>query len=251
MAQARTFQIKEKIPMDHSRAYQILKINSKFAIHLTPSSSYDELSSSKKKLIQTIWEQEQKRRGGKLHEGAILSAIAYDNKSLTGQFVPYKYFLAQLFDPSLKRDLKIIPVSLSGITLVGDNLIVAKRAWWVAEYPDCYELAPSGGIRPPNAEQGFVDMKGQLLSELEDEVGIETSFVKTVRFFSLVRDNKSDGVELLAKIVVKPCAILSSSSEYTQILTVPLCEVESFAEAHAKEFVPLSLEMLRLRKLTK
>lgn len=249
MAQVRTPKIKEKMQHSSSRDYQALKINSKFAIHLIPSSSYDELSAAKKRLIQTIWEQEQKRRSGKLHEGAILSAIAYDNKSLTGQFVPYKYFLAQLFDPSLKRDLKIVPVSLSGFTLVGENLIVAKRAWWVAEYPERYELAPSGGIRPPNAEQGYVDMKGQILSELEDEVGIEPSFVKSVRFFSLVRDNKSDGVELLAKIVVKPTAILSSSREYNQIITVPLTEVENFAESHAKEFVPLSLEMLRLRKL--
>lgn len=248
MAPVRTYKLKEKTPM-RSKDYHTLKINSKFAIHLTPSSSYDDLSPSKKRLIQTIWEQEQKRRGGKLHEGAILSAIAYDNKSLTGQFVPYKYFLAQLFDPSLKRDLKIIPVSLSGLTQVGDNLIIAKRAWWVAQFPDCYELAPSGGVRPPNADQGYVDMKGQLLSELEDEVGIEPSFVKSVSFFSLVRDYKSDGIELIAKILVKPSAILSSSSEYAQVITVPLSEVESFAESHAKEFVPLSLEMLHLRKL--
>lgn len=233
----------------NSKDYQALKINSKFVIHLTPSSSYDDLSASKKRLIQTIWEQEQKRRGGKLHEGAILSAVAYDHKSLTGQFVPYKYYLAQLFDPSLKRDLKIVPVSLSGLTFVGDNLIVAKRAWWVAQYPDCYELAPSGGIRPPNAEQGYVDMKGQILNELEDEVGIESSLVKSVHFFSLVRDYKSDGVELVAKIVVKPCAILSSSSEYAQVITVPVSEMANFAASHAKEFVPLSLEMLHLRKL--
>lgn len=231
----------------HSMDFQTLHISSKFAIHLIPSSSYDELSDAKKALIQTIWDQEQKRREGKLHEGAILSAIAYDKESLTGQFVPYKYFMAQLSDPSLKKDLKIVPVSLSGMTLVGDNLIIAKRAWWVAEYPDHYELAPSGGIRPPNAEQGYVDMKGQLLSELVDEVGIEADCVKSVRFFSLVRDHKSDGIELLAKIMVKPCGILSSSSEYTQVLTVPLTEVESFVKKHEQEFVPLSLEMLRIQ----
>lgn len=248
MASIRTTKLKEKTPMQ-AKDYETLKINSKFAIHLLPSSSYDELSQTKKSLIQTIWEQEQRRRGGKLHEGAILSALAYDNKSLTGQFVPYKYFLAQLVDPSLKPDLKIVPVSLSGLTILGDNFILAKRAWWVAEFPDCYELAPSGGIRPPNAEQGYVDMKAQILSELEDEVGIEASFVKSVRFFSLVRDIRSDSVELLAKIIVKPCAILSSSSEYAQVISIPISETENFVEAHASEFVPLSLELLGLRKI--
>lgn len=235
----------------HPKDYHTLKINSKFAIKLTPSSSYDDLAPSKKRLIQTIWEQEQKRRGGKLHEGAILSALAFDQKSLTGQFVPYKYFLAQLFDPSLKQDLKIVPVSLSGLTCIGDNLIVAKRAWWVAEYPDCFELAPSGGIRPPNADQGYVDMKSQILSELEDEVGIQSDFVKNVRFFSLVRDYKSDGIELIARIVVKSCAILSSSSEYAQVLTIPFSEMANFAASHAKEFVPLSLMLCHAHNLRK
>jgi hypothetical protein len=231
--------------------YLTLAISSKFTIHLEPSISYSELSETKKNLIQRIWDMEQKRKNGKLHEGAILSAISFDDKSLTGQFVPYKYFLAQTCDPSLKADLKIVPVSLSGMTFSEEgDLIVAKRAPWVTQYPDCYELAPSGGIRLPGGDLKTVDMKIQLLDELVEETGIETSEVKSVKFFTLVHDQKEDGIELCAEIRLKSGGlILSSSSEYPQIMTLAAEELPSFVDKQREKFVPLSLVLMKLKHL--
>lgn len=230
--------------------YETISISSKFTIHLEPSTSYSDLSSAKKRLIQSIWDKEQERKEGKLHEGAILSVISFDQKSLTGQFVPYKYFLAQKCDPSLKPDLKIVPVSLSGITYLQDQLIVAKRAAWVAQFPGCYELAPSGGIRPPSGDLTEVDMKLQLLDELKEETGIDSSSIKSVKYFALIRDNKEDAIELCAEIQLRSTGlILSSSSEYTQVMTIATSEIADFAKEYAAEFVPLSLVLLKLNHL--
>jgi hypothetical protein len=246
-------QIQVKKPASKSvkpflKDYQTTQMNGRFTIDVQPSPSFQELSDVKKRLIQTIWNQEQKRRGGMLHEGAILSAVAYDDKKLTGHFVPYKYFLAQLCDPSLKPDLKIVPVSMSAITLVNDNIVLARRAMWVSQHPDRFELAPAGGVSLPPAGQSGVDLKEQLLSELVEEVGAERGQVKGVKFFTLIRDLKADAIELCAEIQLKPCTILSSSPEYTQIMTIPLEEITAFAKAHAIDFVPLSLVLLQLRK---
>lgn len=236
----------------HFEDYETLMISSKFMIQLEPSDSYEGLSDAKKRLIQTNWDKEQKRRDGKLHEGAILSAISYDNKGLKGQFVPYKYYLAQLYDPSLKADLKIIPVSISGMTLIGDGdqLLLAKRASWVAQYPEKYELAPSGGVRPPAKDLDAVDLKLQLLEELVEETGIESKEVKSVKFFTLVHDHTEDAVELCAEIHLKTSSlILSSSREYSQMMIIPCQELDSFTKNQKEEFVPLSLILLKLKKL--
>ena len=241
---------KESIEIPSFGGYGTIVINSKFSIELQPSTSYSFLSDAKKSLIQTIWEQEQKRRDGKLHEGAILSVISYDSSSLVGQFVPYKYYLAQSCDPSLKPDLKIVPVSLCGMTLIGDDIIIAKRAPWVSQYPNFYELAPSGGVRPPGRDLDAVNLKIQLLDELKEEIGMDDSHVKSVKFFSLVHDEKEDTIELCAEIRLKPSKlILTSTSEYSQVITVPCQELESFVKDHHQDFVPLSLLLLKLKNL--
>ena len=183
-----------------------------------------------------------------LHEGAILSALSYDDKKLTGRFVPYKYYLAQLCDPSLKADLKIIPVSMSAVTIATHSIVLAKRAGWVAQYPDWYECAPAGGVRLPSAGRSGVDIKEQMLDELNEEIGVEREQVKAIKFMTLVRDLKLDAIELCAEIQLKPCTIFSSSAEYTQIMTVPLSEVPLFVKAHAVDFVPLSLVLLKWGK---
>lgn len=236
-----------KFPFPNHKTFSI---SPKFAIHLQPSTSYAELSDAKKNLIQTIWDKEQERCDGKLHEGVILSAVSFDHKSLIGQFVPYKYFLAQFCDPSLKPDLQIRPVSLNGITYLENQLILAKRSPWVAQCPGYYELAPSGGIRPPSKNLTEVDMKVQLLDELKEETGIENSSIKNVKYFALVHDLKGDGIELCAEIRLKSSGlILSSSSEYTQVMTVPCSEIPVFTKEHEREFVPLSLLLLKLKNL--
>lgn len=232
-----------------SKGIEAIAISSRFSIEILPSPSFDALSEAKKRLIDTIWDQEQKRKGGRLFNGMILSAQEYTEKKLTGFFVPYKYFLAQACDPSLKPSLKILPVSLSGLTFAGNALVVAKRASWVTQYPEQYELAPSGGVTEPPFEKDSIDIKAQLLDELNEEVGIDRALVKKIKFFALVRDFQGDAVELVAEIEAKPFSLQSSTGEYAQIMTVPLTELQPFVETHKDQFVPLSLALLKLREL--
>lgn len=230
--------------------FRAVPINSKFHITLQPSISFSDLEENKKHLIQTIWDEEQKRRNGKLHEGVILSALSYDHKSLHGQFVPYKYYLAQYVNPSLKADLKIVPVALSGMTFMGDDLVIAKRADWVTQFANLYELAPSGGVHLPSGDEGSIDMKQQLLGELQEEIGISEKLVKSVKFFGLLHDTEEDSLELAAEIRLRSSGlILSSSSEYPQVMTVPHSELQSFVKEKEGQISLLSLALLKMRKL--
>lgn len=231
------------------KGIEAVAINSRFVIEVLPSPSFEHLSESQKSLIDTIWEQEQKRKSGRLFNGMILSAQEYSEKKLTGHFVPYKYFLAQTCDPSLKPALKILPVSLSALTIAGGSVVLAKRSSWVTQYPDHYELAPSGGVTEPAFEKETIDIKGQIIDELNEEVGIDRTLVKKIKFFALIRDFQSEAVELIADIEASPYSLQSSTGEYAQIMTIPLSELAAFVEVHRNEFVPLSLAILKLREL--
>ncbi|MFV0341259.1 MAG: hypothetical protein ACK5MA_11655 [Parachlamydiaceae bacterium] len=228
--------------------FEAIPLSPRFSISLEKSPSFEHLSASKKRLIDAIWDQEQKRKSGRLFNGMILSAKEYTEKKLTGFFVPYKYFLAQVCDPSLKPDLNILPVSLSAVTVTEDSMILAKRASWVTQYPDAYELAPSGGVTQQHLDDEAIDIKGQLLEELNEEVGIDRQLVKKLKFFSMVRDYHADAVELVAEIQVKPFSIQSSTGEYAQIMTLPISEIPAFVATYKAEFVPLSLAILKLRE---
>lgn len=229
--------------------FESIPISSRYSVEIGSSPSFEGLADEKKRLVEVIWEQEQKRKGGRLFNGMILSAVEFNEKKLRGQFVPYKYFLAQTCDPSLKPDLKILPVSLSGLTMTDTSFILAKRASWVTQYPDLYELAPSGGVTELPFQETTIDLKGQLLEGLQEEVGIDRSLVKKVKFFALIRDHQADAVELIADIEAKPFSLQSSTGEYAQIMNVPIKELEAFVNLHRLEFVPLSLAILKLRKL--
>lgn len=227
--------------------FEAIPLSPRFAISLEPTPTFDHLSDSKKRLIDTIWDQEQRRKAGRLFNGMLLSAITFNEKKLTGYFVPYKYFLAQVCDPSLKPDLNILPVSLSALTVADDSIVLAKRASWVTQYPDAYELAPSGGVTQQQFDDSEIDIKGQLLEELHEEVGIDRQLVKKLKFFCMVRDHHADAVELIAEIQVKPFSYQSSTGEYAQIMTLPISEIPTFVAAHRADFVPLSLAILKLR----
>lgn len=231
-------------------SFESFPIAPSFSIETTPLNEPLNLKESKKRLIETIWQHEQKRRNGKLHEGYILSASSFDSKKLIGNFAPYKHFLAEYVDPSLKADLNITPVSMSAITFSGENIIIGKRADWVAEYPMRFELAPSGGINNETLdEEGNVDLKAQLIQELEDETGIPKSGVKKVKFFALIKDHLRGSIELVATIELKTITVLSSTNEYSQLISLPKEEIKGFVELHKENFVPLSLELLKLQNL--
>ncbi len=231
------------------KGFEAIPMSSRFALEVVSCNQFEHLSEQKSRLIDTIWEKEQRRKGGRLFNGLILSAKEFSSKKLIGTFVPYKYFLAQACDPSLKPDLKILPVSLSALTISDHSLILAKRSSWVTQYPDCYELAPSGGVTEHPFERGSIDLKMQLYEELNEEVGIERSLVKKVQFSTLIRDHEADAIELIADIEAKPYSMQSSTGEYAQIMTLPLSEVASFVAAHRTEFVPLSLAILKMKSL--
>lgn len=230
-------------PMSHFDAFTI---KNKFEVAVIEVEKALPLSDSDLNLVEKVWQDEQKKR--RLFEGELLNAHSYDQNRIEGAFVPYKLFLAQLSIPALKSTLKIVPVSISGLTLLGNNVIVGKRSSNVTQFPGFYELAPSGGIGKDFIQDSRIDIRKQFQQELEEEVGIPAKKVKGFKLFALVHDHQLDLIDICAEIKIKPSALQSISREYSQIMTIPREELSTFMEQHREQFVPLSLLLLKLRK---
>lgn len=231
-----------------SSAFLCQPLQRGFQVKLTAAAPPLHLTDGQRQLVDDLWLIERKLKGHHLFDGTVFSALHYDEKGLQGHFVPYKYYLAQQRAPQLRQSLKITPVAVTGITRLNGNLLVAKRALWVTQYPDFYELAPSGGITPRCVEGRLVHLNEQIFEELFDEVGITRSCVETLDFFSLIHEKESGNIELCAELMAKPLMLQSVSGEYSQLLSVPIEELASFVETTHTSWVPLSLQLLKIRK---
>ncbi|KAF3362078.1 hypothetical protein PHSC3_001389 [Chlamydiales bacterium STE3] len=227
--------------------YQTLKIKSHYQVEILDTLETVSLPEELEERIERIWRAE--LIGRDLFNGYLLSAVAYDKERLTGVFVPYKLFIAQLRDPSLKPILKIIPVSISGLTILGNNVLFAKRSSYVTQFRYHYELAPSGSIDNFFLEGSQINLREQLKKELREEIGVDSKRVKSVKFFALIYDKELESIDLCAEIRINPYAMQSHSWEYSQVITVPKDELAHFVKIDGEHFVPLSLSILRQRKL--
>lgn len=225
--------------------YQTLKIKSHFVVEVLDDHERIILSDEAHALVEKTWQEELKKR--ELYNGELLSAVSYDKEKLTGVFFPYKLFIAKIRNPSFK--IKMVPVSVSGLILHGDNVLIGQRSNRVTEFPGCYELPPSGSIGRQVLREGRIDLKEQLAIELFEEVGITPKKIKKIQFFMLAHDKEQDHIDLCAEIKISPFALQSVSGEYSQIMTIPKNELPDFVNRYSDQFVPLSIMILKLKKL--
>lgn len=227
--------------------YQTLKIKSQYQIEVVNFQEEIKLSDVDKAKIDHIWLKESAERN--LFNGAFLTALSFNQVQMKATFVPYKYYIAQLKDPSLKSLLNVIPVSISGLTFIGENVVFAKRSRYVTQFHNHYELAPSGGIDQECVEENHINLSNQVKKELEEELGVKPRRVKSLKFFALIYDQKLESIDLCAEIRIHPFAMHANVMEYSQIITVPASEVAEFVKIENEQFVPLSLLLLRLKKI--
>lgn len=202
--------------------------------------------------IENIWQRESKIPGRYLFNGKILSLVNLEKDKLICEFVEYKYYLAQLRDPSLERFLNIKTVCVSAITLAGNRVLVGHRARSLTVHPGLYELAPSGGIDPTALENGKIDLIKQYMVELEEETGILKDHVKKVNPFALLYEPTMRCYEICAEIHIDPNhtdVSKGTHEEYDELFWLPMQDVPKFIINYRDRIVPLSLWLLKESKV--
>ena len=230
--------------------YQTIRLTPDFTIKAIPFARGFSLSDFEKKLVDRIWIEAQNETAARFYNGQILNFISLEENVLLGEFIDYKFYLAQLRDESLVHSLNIQPIAISGITTTANKVLVGQRSDHVTLYKNFYELVPSGTIDPECLDGDRVDFKKQFEKEVWEESAISVTDMRETNPFALIYDSNRKAYEICAEISVNYLVAkdnLSPSEEYQQLEWVPKTEIHKFAKKHRDIFVPFSLYLLELR----
>lgn len=254
------------------RGYQTHLITPDFEVKVVSSRDKLELSDVDAQVVDRIWDAAQAHHEGRLFNGRFLNYVGFEKGRLIGEFVEYKHYLAQKFEPGLKESLRICPIAISCLCLSNDKVLIGKRSLVVTDYKGCYELVPSGGIDPSIVENGKVNVVKQALIELNEETGIvdvPVSCLPTLVVHDLTSNSyevcvhielhrsqwnasvliegeaelkKREEIFFEKKMVEK--GLFRSSYEYTQLEWMSLGELGELIGENRENWVPFSLFLI-------
>lgn len=202
--------------------------------------------------VNKIWANEQQRKAGLLFNGSIFSVREFTSEKIIGHQVEYRYFLAQRVRPDLFGGLRVFPLAVSGIFICDGGVIFGRRSSRNTQDGGRWELAPSGGIDTASLTSGdVIDYCGQLLLELNEELGIDASAVTSAVPFCLIHDDCAHvldiGIALFSSLSAE-CVMQSfkrcSAREYSAICIVAWNEIDDFIHDQGDNLVATSRELL-------
>lgn len=208
--------------------------------------------------VEAIWRRELEN-GRRLFNGRVFSLERLKDGTAYGHLAQYKWYMAQLADPSLAPYLRVRSLAVCGLVIARGNVLLGRRHPGLALEGGLWELTPSGTISGKHREaDGSISWRLQFLEELREELGLEFPGTQAITPFALVEDtainNWDMGIAL--RIEVDPQAIARQHSfgaddEYTELAFVPEADVAAFVHAHRDEMVGVSHQLLYAYGLTR
>jgi hypothetical protein len=199
--------------------------------------------------ITATWNAERTRRYG-LIDGLIFSVERFSAARIEGRYVPYRRLVAQRADPTLFADLRVRPLAVSGVLTCKGGIVFGRRAADVADDPGRWELVPSGGVSPDSAGPGRrVDLGRQIRAELDEEMGLKSADVSSLKVICAVEDDKTRvidvGIAIMSPLI--SAEILARhgrnvSREYSELAVVSRRNLPEFVTARA--VIPVSRALL-------
>lgn len=202
--------------------------------------------------VENLWQTEQQRRGKALFNGKIFSAVEITPDTIYGRIVEYRHLIAQRAKPELFDALKVRPVAVSGLFECADGVVFGRRSGTMTQDAGLWELCPSGGLdTSETAAGGNVDYSAQILTELQEEIGIGSNAVSEIRPFCLVDDLDSHvvdiGIALTSQLQADEVLSIhraAATKEYDELLIVPHDDIAQFVAAKRGELVGVSVSLL-------
>jgi hypothetical protein len=186
--------------------------------------------------VDEIWQTERAWRGSTLFDGPLFSVEEFFPPTVAGRFVAFRRYLAQERRPELFSELRIQPLSVTGLLQNAEGLFFGYRSSAVALQPNCWELIPSGGVdRTTLTETGQIHPAGQILTELQEEVGINAAAVVSPRLICFCEYPLQHTFELVWELEtpLERAAIIDahaalSHREHAKITFVRWADLEAF-----------------------
>lgn len=207
----------------------------RFTVKTQTASDVLNLDTRMHRVADAFW-RKSKSKDDKLFDG---NALVVSNEkppyNFTGSFVPFRYVYYQL---KKKKYLGIMPCGVTGIVKHKEKLVVMRRGREGA-YQGIYEFAPSGVIDSGAlVGKNRVDIKKQLLRELQEELSISASSVRSLSFYCLVLDIAYHVLDVVYLVTLKDNARPAMGYEHTEINMFSLAKLRRVVLQNSNKFFP-------------
>jgi len=202
--------------------------------------------------IENIWIAQQNKKGNKLYNNYIISAVSVTKECIHCCLVEYKFFIAQHTQPNLYKFLKVRPVAVSGLLICDDGVVFGRRNKSTTQDAGLLELVPSGGIEYNQKLDSInVDYIGQILIELNEETGIDRKSIINIYPYCFIEDELSHVIDIgiaietnLDKKNINDLYKKKSTDEYDNLQIVSDSDLYNFIELNKYKLVNISYELL-------
>jgi hypothetical protein len=191
---------------------------------------------------------------GRSFNGQVFSIDAIAPDRITGHLTEYRRVVAQIEDHTLFSVLGVGTLAACGVLRCSGGIVIGRGPPAAIYQPGMWQLCPAGsvdaGARRPD---GTMDYRGQLLTELREELGLLPDAIGEVTPLCVVEHPGSHVCDfgMTVQTRLDPDAILEShrtrgDGEYDPLRIVPVSDLSDFINwAGAKLVLPAPLFLAR------
>jgi hypothetical protein len=215
------------------------------------------LTASLEAEIDILWDAAQRRMetggAGRLFNGRVFSIDTITVTEIGGHMTEFRRIVAQMQQPTLFQELGVRPLAVCGVLRCAGGIVIGRRHAGAIYQAGMWQLPPAGSVdagalRP----DGSIDLTGQLLKELAEELGIGAETVSTPQPLCVVEHPGSHVSDLgmvihtdLDAAAVMAAHQAAGNDEYDPLLVVAEADVSAFVARAGADLVPPALEFLR------
>ncbi|HEY2131875.1 MAG TPA: NUDIX hydrolase [Acetobacteraceae bacterium] len=206
--------------------------------------------------VERLWQAASRRvaagGAGTLFNGRVFSADTITPKQVTGHLTEFRRIVAQMEQPRLFVGLGVRPLAVCGVLCCAGGVVVGRRHRAAIYQAGMWQLPPAGSVDAGAVnDDGMVDLRRQLLTELREELGLPPDAVGEPRPLCIVEHPDSHvadlGLALTTKLTAE--AVLAAhraggNAEYRELQVVPEARVAAFLAEAGEILVPPAREFL-------
>ena len=207
-------------------------------------------------MVEVLWQAAIRRvedgGAGRLFNGQVFSADTITPTLITGHMTEFRRIVAQMDDPDLAGALAVRPLAVCGVVRGPGGVVIGRRPAAAVYQAGLWQLPPAGSVdhhalRPG----GVIDLQGQVLTELTEELGLAAADIATIRPLCAVEHPGSRVTDLgialetgLSAEAIRAAHRLRANTEYDPLLVVGTDQLPSFIDGLGDGLVPPAREFL-------
>ncbi len=188
----------------------------------------------------------EKGGSGRLFNGRVFSIDAITPELITGHLTEYRRLVAQTEDNALFPELGIRSLAACGVLCCANGVVIGRRPQAAVYQPGMWQLCPAGSVDAGAMRAGgWMDYRGQLRTELREELGLEPAAIGPIVPLCVVEHPGSHVSDfgMATTTLLDAAAVVAAhrdhgDGEYDPLRIVPVPDLPAFISWAGASLVP-------------